>query len=162
MTVLVPEDDFEFVLVTFHWWQPSTTSLMIVPIFIFIISTLEIALANIHRDVIVLVHTWDCSREHSAGCTPIFGGGGCPLMQQSGLSLPFVFVCLLYDLLSFLFPFSPINLESTLLLWDRSPDSSEPFVTLDSRSSLIRTTFGVHTSFFPGSHLRVSRTSPEF
>ena len=41
---------------------------------------------------------------------------------------------------------------------DLSPESSEPHVTLDSRSSLIRTTFGVHTSFFPGSHLRVSRT----
>ena len=41
---------------------------------------------------------------------------------------------------------------------DRSPESSEPYVTLDSRSSLIRTTLGVDTSFYPGSHLRVSRT----
>ena len=38
----------------------------------------------------------------------------------------------------------------------------EPYVTLDSRSSLIRTTFGVHTSFFPSSHLRVSRTPRTF
>ena len=44
----------------------------------------------------------------------------------------------------------------------RSPESSEPYVTLDSRSSPIRTTFGVHTSFFPGSHLRVSRTPQTF
>ena len=29
---LVLEDDFEFTLATFHWWQPSTISLMIVPI----------------------------------------------------------------------------------------------------------------------------------
>ena len=66
-------------------------------------------------------------------------------MQQSGLSLPFVFMCLLYDILSFLFH----CLESTLLgmkdllfillgfprhasVRDRSPESSEPYVTLDS------------------------------
>ena len=96
-------------------------------------------------------------------------------MQRSGLSLPFVFVCLLYHLLSFLF-------HSRLFIWnqhclgckvswfvllsfprhaslrDRSPESSEPYVTLDSRSSLNRTTFGVRTSFFPSPHLRVSRT----
>ena len=36
-------------------------------------------------------------------------------MQHSGLSLSFVFVCLLYDLLSFLFPLSPFHLEPTLL-----------------------------------------------
>ena len=73
------------------------------------------------------------------------------------------------------FPLSPLHLESKLLgvkdllfillgfprhasLRDRSPESSETYVTLDSWSSLIRTTFGVRTSFFPGSHLRVSRT----
>ena len=50
-----------------------------------IISTLEIALANIH-----------------SGCTRTFWCSGCPSMQQSGLSLSFVFMCLLYDLLSFL------------------------------------------------------------
>ena len=123
-------------------------------------------------------HTSDCSREHSAGCTPTFGGGGCPSMQQIGLSLPFVFVYLLHDLLSFLFHFRLFiwtqhclgrkifclcfSVSRGMRLWDRSPDSSEPFVTLDSRSSLIRTTFGVHNSFFPGSHLRVSRTSRSF
>ena len=73
-------------------------------------------------------------------------------MKQSGLSLPFVFVCLLYDLP---FPLSPLHLESTLLgmkdllfvllgfprhasLRDRSPESSEPYVTLDSPSEKIR------------------------
>ena len=35
MMVLVLEDDFEFILATFHWWQPSTTSLKIVPIKMF-------------------------------------------------------------------------------------------------------------------------------
>ena len=77
-----------------------------------------------------------------------------------------------------LFPLSPFHLESTLLgikdllflllgfprhasLEDRSPESSAPYVALDSRSSLIRTTLGVHTSSFPSSHLRVSRT-PKF
>ena len=49
--VLVLEDDFEFILATFHWCQSSTTSLMIVPIWILLMSTLEIALANIHQDV---------------------------------------------------------------------------------------------------------------
>ena len=65
------------------------------------ISTLEIALANIHRDVLVLFHAWDCSREHSPGCARTFGCGGCPSMQQRWLSFPFV--CLVYDFLSFLF-----------------------------------------------------------
>ena len=37
------------------------------------------------------VHIWDCSREHSPGCTRTFGCGGCPSMQQSGLSISFVF-----------------------------------------------------------------------
>ena len=120
-------------------------------------------------------HTWDCSREHSPVCTRAFEYGGCPSMQQSGLSLPFVFCVPSLWLLFILFPLSPLHLESTLLgvkdllfvllgfprhasLRDRSPESSETYVTLDSRSSLIRTTFGVHTSVFPGSHLRVSRT----
>ena len=59
MLALVREDDFEFNLATFHWWQPSTTSLMIVPILIVLISTLEIALANIPRDVLVLLDVAD-------------------------------------------------------------------------------------------------------
>ena len=59
---------------------------------------------------------------------------------------------------------------------ERLPKSSEPFVTLgfpiftfyvcvhplyfeDTRDSLSRTSSEVYTSFFPGSHLRVSRTS---
>ena len=108
------------------------------------------------------------------GCTCTVWCGGCPSMQQSGLSLSFVYVPSLWP--PFIpFPLSPLHLESTLLrlkdllfivlgfrrhasLRDRSPESSEPHATLDSRSSLIRTTFGVHTAFFPGSHLRVSCT----
>ena len=43
-------------------------------------------------------------------------------------------------------------------LRDRSPESSEPYVNLDSRRSLTRTTFEVHTFSFPGSHLRASHT----
>ena len=62
-------------------------------------------------------------------------------------------------------------------LRDRSPELSETFVTLGfpictfmcvytshylcvHRDSLSRTTSGVCTSFFPGPHLRVSRTPP--
>ena len=88
-------------------------------------------------------------------------------MQQSGLSLPFV-LCVpsLQPPFFIPFPLSPLHLESTLLglkdLRDRSPESSVPYVTLDSPSSLIRPTFGVHTSFFPGSNLRVPRTHPIF
>ena len=90
-------------------------------------------------------------------------------MQQEWLSLSFVFALFIS------FPSPPFHLESTLLgmkdllfvllrftthasLRDRSPESSEPYVTLDSRSSLSRPTSGVHTTFFPSSHLRVSRT----
>ena len=91
-------------------------------------------------------------------------------MQPSGLSLPF---CVPSSWPPFI-PFSPspFHLDSTLLgvkdllfillgfprhasLRDRSPESSEPHVTLDSRSSLTKTTFGVRTAFFPGSHLRL-------
>ena len=49
-------------------------------------------------------------------------------------------------------------------LRDRSPESSEPFVILGFPISTfclcvhLTTFFGVHTSFFPGSHLRVFRT----
>ena len=57
-------------------------------------------------------HAWDRSCEHSPGCTRTFGCGGCPSMQQSGPSLTFVFVCLLYDLLSFLF-------HCRLCIWDQ-------------------------------------------
>ena len=141
-----------------------------------IISTLEIALATILRDVLVL---FEC--------------GECPSMQQSGLSLPLgFFVPSLWP--PFIpFPLSPLHLESTLLglkdllfvllgfprhasLRDRSPESSEPYVTLDSskvrwteqHSELIRLSSHVltleylalpgETSFFPCSHLRVSCT----
>ena len=38
-------------------------------------------------------HTWDCSREYSPGCTRTFECGGCPSVQQSGFSPPFVFLC---------------------------------------------------------------------
>ena len=81
MMVLVLEDDFEFILIIIHWCQSSTTLLMIVPIWAFlplillhrsplevrvqllhlglIISTLEIALSNILRDVLVLLDVAD-------------------------------------------------------------------------------------------------------
>ena len=42
-------------------------------------------------------------------------------------------------------------------LRDRSPESSEPYVTLASRDSLSRTASGICTPFFPSSHLRASR-----
>ena len=65
-----------FILVTFHWWQPSTTSLIYCP--------------NQKFDNF---HTWDCSREYSPGCTRTFECGGCPSVQQSGLFSTFCFFC---------------------------------------------------------------------
>ena len=77
-------------------------------------------------------------------------------------------------------PFSlfPLHLESALhgmkdllfmllgfrrhaSLRDRSPASSEPYVTLDSRSSLNRTTFGTY-SFLPRFPLESISYSPDF
>ena len=63
-------------------------------------------------------HTWDRSCEISPGCTCTLGCGGCPSMQQSGLSLLYVFVCLLYDLLSFIpFPLSALS-SGINIAWD--------------------------------------------
>ena len=113
MMVLVLEDDFEFILATFHWWQPSTTSLIIAPIRKFQnFHAWDCSCEHSPGCTCTYVHTWDCSCEHSPGCTRIFGCGGCPSMQQSGLHLPFVFMCLLYDFLSFLF-------HSRLCIWNQ-------------------------------------------
>ena len=81
MIVLVLSDNFEFVLAIFHLYQSPSILSVIVPIPTFLtlflassirlFSTLEIVLANIHRDV------------------RVFGCAGCPSMQHSGLSLPF-------------------------------------------------------------------------
>ena len=81
---------------------------MTVPILIVLISTLEIALANILRDVLVLMSTLEIALANIfPGCTRTFGSGGCPSMQQSGLSLSFV-LCAFFML-------SLLHLESTLL-----------------------------------------------
>ena len=165
--VLVLEDDFEFILIVNDCPQlkflPLHRSSLEVRVQLLhlglIISTLEIALANIHRDVLVLL---DVADVHPCG----------------KVDFPYLlFLCAFF--MTIPFPLSALHLESTLLglkdllfillgfprhasLRDRSPESSEPYVTLDSRNSLIRTTFGVHTSFFPGSHLRVFRTHQTF
>ena len=121
-----------------------------------------------------IFHPWDCSCEHSLGCTRTFERGGCPSMHQSGLSLPFVFVCLFYDLLSFLFHCRfafEINIgldERSFVCASRFPRAcvserqiSRVFWTIrNSRfpkfadQNHIRSSY----SFFPGSHLWVSRT----
>ena len=137
--------------------NPSTTSLMIVPIYIFIISNLENALANILRDVLVLLDVAD-------------------VHQCNKVDFPYLLFLCAFFMTSFdSFSIVVLHLNSTWLgvkdllfvlldfprhasLRDRSPESSEPYVTLDSRRSLIRTTFEVHTFSFPGSHLRAPRT----
>ena len=164
--VLVLEDDFEFILVTFHWCRivnrfvNDCTNLHFLPLFLLhrsslearvplillglIISTLEIALANILRDVLVLMDVAD-------------------VHQCNKVDFPYLlFLCAFFVLglkdLSFIL----LGFPKHASLRDRSPESSEPHVTLDSLSSLTRTTFGVHTSFFPSSHLKVSRTPRVF
>ena len=132
-----------FNLATFHWWKPSSTSLMIVRIFI--ISTLEVALANILRDVLVLCDVAD-------------------VLQCNKVDFPHLLLLWAFFMTSF-HSFSIVSFASGMnIAWDeksfvcasrfpeaslrdRYPESSEPYVTLDSRSSLNRTTFGVHTSF---------------
>ena len=138
-----------------------------------------------------LFHTWDCSCEHSQGCTRTYVHtwdcscnihqdvlvllGVVDVHQCNKVNFPYLlFLCAFLWLPFIPFPLSPTLLGMKDLLFillgfpryasmrDRSPESSEPHVTLDSRSSLIRTTFGVHASFFPGSHLRVSRTPQIF
>ena len=113
-------------------------------------------------------NTWDCSCQHAQGCSRPFGCGWCPSMQQSGPSLPSVFVCLLHDLSFIPFPLSPLHLESTLLGMKNlvfillGSVARSMRLTLDSRRSLIRTSVGIRTSFFPSSHLRVSCTLRTF
>ena len=141
------------------------------------------------RDVLTIHNFYTCTDSSSTilfphlrflftftGMYMYFWIGGCRSMQQSGLSLllclPF---CTLFHSLSTVAFASGINnawgersfahalgFPKQVSLKNRSPESSEPYVTLDSRSSLIRTLFGVHTSFFPSSHLRVSRTHQAF
>ena len=140
-----------------------------------VISTLEITLANIHRDVLVLMSTLEIGLVTFPGMYSYFWMWRMCINATTWTFLIFRFgVPSLWP--PFIpFPLSPLHLESTLLgvkdllfrlpnfpkhasLGDRSPESSEPYVTLDSQCSLNRTTFRVRTSFFPGSHLRVSRT----
>ena len=85
----------------------------------FIISTLDIVLANIHRDVLVLLSKLeiDCSCDHSRVCSCTLRCGGCRSMQQSGLSLPFVFVCAFF--MTFSHPFSIVAFTSGInIAWD--------------------------------------------
>ena len=147
MVVLVLEDDFEFTLATFPWWQPWTTSLMFVPMLIFNMATLEVALANNHRDLLVLMSPLEIAL---ANILVMYSYYWMWRMSNKWCKMDFpyrFFVCLLYDLLAIV-PLSPFHLDSTLLgmkdllfvllgfprhpsLRDRSPESSEPYVTLE-------------------------------
>ena len=124
---------------------------MIVPIKIFILATLEIALANISGDALVLLDVTD-------------------VHQCNKVDFPHLLFLCAFFMISF-HSFSIVAFASGInIAWnersdacaaslrDRSPESSEAYVTLYSRSSLNRTTFGVRSSFFSGSHLRLSHT----
>ena len=112
-------------------------------------------------------------------CTRTFECGGCPSMQQSGLSSPFVFVCLLYDLLSFLFHCRLCIWNQYCLKWkvflfvllgfprhaclrDRSPESSEPHVTLDSSKFAEQNNIRSSYFFLPRFSLESISYSPDF
>ena len=137
------------------------------------ISTLEIALANVLRDVLVLMSTSDIVLENFLGNVLVLANVA-DVHQPSKMDFPHLLFLCAFFMTSF-HSFSILHLDSTLLgmkdilfvllgfskhasLRGSSPESSGPYVTLDSRSSLIWTTFGVHIPFFPNSHLRVFRT----
>ena len=132
------------------------------------------------------VNKYCCSFEHFSVVYMYFWVSGCPLMQQSGLSL-LLFLCAAIWPPSIPCPLLFLRLESTLLwvkdlfghtlgllkqasLRDRSPESSEPFATLGScvhilficgytRDSQSRKISELCSSFLPIPHLRASRTS---
>ena len=84
------------------------------------------------------VRKWYCSFELFQGVHKNFWINGCPSMQKSG-ELSELFVTLGFPISVFLCVYTPS-------------------IRVYTRDSLSRTTSGVCTSFFPGSHLRVSRT----
>ena len=108
--------------------------------------------------------------------------GGCPSVQQSGLSL-LLFCVPLYNVLSFLVHCCLVVWNQHCLGWKifctysrfREANVSERqisrivrtirdtrFVCVYTRDSLSRTIFEVNTSFFHGPHLWVSRTPQVF
>ena len=122
---------------------------MIVPIFIF--STLGVALANIFRDALVLCDVAD-------------------VHQCNKAEFPYICCC---------GPSSPFHLESTLLgmkdllfmllgfprhasLTHRSPESSEPYVTLDSSKFAEQDNIGSSYFFLPKFSLESFSYSPDF
>ena len=135
MLTLVLEDDFEFILATFHWWQPSTTLLMIVSIlivcpnscFIDLVWKFVCSLSNLDNFhtwdcssehspgcTCTHVHTWCCSCEHSPGCTCAIKFGWCPSMQHK-VDFPFFCFCVPPSWPPFIpVPLSPLHLESRL------------------------------------------------
>ena len=111
-------------------------------------------------------HTWDCSCEHSLGCTRTFECGGCPSMQQSWLSLPFVFVCLFYDLLSFLFH-CRFAFEINIALDERSFVCASRFPrACVSERQISRVFWTLRNSRFPKfadqNHIRSNTFRPKF
>ena len=112
-----------------------------------IISTLEIALANIFRDVPVLLDEADvhqCNKINfpclllCAFFTTSFHSFHSIVAFASGINVAWGKIFCLCQC----FP-------KHASLKDRSSESSAPYVTLHFRSSLNRTTFGVRTSCFP-------------
>ena len=131
-----------------------------------IISTLEIALAHIHRDVLVLMSTLEIALANILRDVLVLLNVT-DVHQCNKMDFLYLLFLSAFFMTSFhSFSIIVLHLKSTLLglkdllfvlldfprhasLRDRAPESSEPYVTLDSRNSLIRTTFGAHTSFYP-------------
>ena len=123
-------------------------------------------------------HTWDCSCDYSPGCTRTFECGERQSMQHCGLPLPLGFFCAFFmtsfhsfSIVAFASGIHIAWVEISFICASRFPEAcvterqiSRIFWTLRNsrflKSSLNRKTFGVHTSLFPCSHLRVSCTPP--
>ena len=127
----------------------------------FMISTLEIALANIHRDVLVLMSTLEIDLANILRDVLVLLDVA-DVHQCSKVDFPYLlFLCAFFmtsfhsfSIVAFAsgsniawnersFLFELLGFPRHASLRDRYPESSEPHVTLDSQSSLIRTTFGV-------------------
>ena len=139
-----------------EWFSPSTSAASEK------MSTLEIVLANIPLDVLVLLDVAD-------------------VHQCSKVDFPYLLfcVCLLYDLLSFLFHcrlfiwnqhclgwkifYSYFSVSRGMRLWETDLQSLLNHTQLSiPKVRWSEPTFVVHTSFFPGSHLRVPCTPRTF
>ena len=164
-------------MITVNHFVNDCPNFKFLPLFPLRRSSLEVRVQILHLGL-KNVYTWACSCEHFPGCTRTFWCGECPSMHQSGLSFPFVlpslwppfflFHCRLFiwnqHCLRWKTFFWYFSVSRGMRLW-KTDLSQHPYficvytsrIRVYTRDSLSRSS-GVCTSFFPGSHLSVSRT----